>query len=80
MASFALHFVISPLTRAISFDMRTRSAAHGLRRWERALDPSALVIKALERPGLARNVVEIAPERQRQRETGPGPLRAAPRV
>jgi stearoyl-CoA desaturase (Delta-9 desaturase) len=39
-----------------------RSAEHGLRRWE--LDPSALVIRALERVGLAWNVVRIAPERQ----------------
>ena len=42
-----------------------RSAVHGLRR--RELDPSALVIRALERLGLAWNVVRIAPERQRQR-------------
>ena len=40
-----------------------RSAVHGLRRWE--LDPTALVITALERLGLAWNVVRIAPERQR---------------
>jgi stearoyl-CoA desaturase (Delta-9 desaturase) len=39
-----------------------RSAVHGLRRWE--LDPSALVIRAMERIGLAWNVVRIAPERQ----------------
>jgi stearoyl-CoA desaturase (delta-9 desaturase) len=44
-----------------------RSASHGLRRWERALDPSALVIKAMEKLGLARNVVTITPERQSQR-------------
>jgi stearoyl-CoA desaturase (delta-9 desaturase) len=56
-----------------------RSAAHGLRRWEQALDPSALVIKSLEKLGLARNVVRIAPERQLQRQTTAGPLRAAPR-
>jgi stearoyl-CoA desaturase (Delta-9 desaturase) len=43
-----------------------RSAVHGLRRWE--LDPSALVIVALERLGLVSDVVRIAPERQRQRE------------
>ncbi|MDQ3937003.1 MAG: fatty acid desaturase [Actinomycetota bacterium] len=42
-----------------------RSAEHGLRRWE--VDPSALVIRALERLGLAWNVVRIAPERQRQK-------------
>src|SRR5215212_4264332 len=56
-----------------------RSAAHGLRRWEQALDPSALVIKSLEKVGLARNVVRIAPERQEQRQTAAAPLRAAPR-
>jgi stearoyl-CoA desaturase (delta-9 desaturase) len=44
-----------------------RSAAHGLRRWEHALDPSALVIKTMERLGIAHNVVRITPERQRQR-------------
>jgi len=54
-----------------------RSAQHGLRRWERALDPSGLVIKGLEKLGLARNVVTITPERQAQRETTAGPLRAA---
>jgi stearoyl-CoA desaturase (delta-9 desaturase) len=42
-----------------------RSARHGLRRWE--LDPSALVIGALEKLGLARNVIRISPERQQQR-------------
>jgi stearoyl-CoA desaturase (delta-9 desaturase) len=47
-----------------------RSAVHGLRRWE--LDPSALVIRALERFGLAWNVVRIAPERQAQRLAAPG--------
>jgi stearoyl-CoA desaturase (delta-9 desaturase) len=42
-----------------------RSAVHGLRRWE--LDPSGLVIAAMEKLGLARNVVRIAPERQAQK-------------
>ncbi len=42
-----------------------RSAVHGLRRWE--IDPSALIIGALERVGLAWNVVRISPERQAQR-------------
>src|SRR2546423_3595219 len=39
------------------------SAEHGLRRLERALDPSAAVIWALERAGLVWNVVRVAPER-----------------
>jgi stearoyl-CoA desaturase (delta-9 desaturase) len=39
-----------------------RSAVHGLRRWE--LDPSAALIRAMERVGLAWNVIRIAPERQ----------------
>jgi stearoyl-CoA desaturase (delta-9 desaturase) len=42
-----------------------RSAVHGLRR--REVDPSALIIAALERVGLAWNVVRISPERQAQR-------------
>ena len=42
-----------------------RSAVHGLRKWE--IDPSALIIKAMERLGLAWNVVRISPERQAQR-------------
>jgi len=42
-----------------------RSAAHGLRWWE--IDPSALVIKAMDKLGLAWNVVLITPERQRER-------------
>jgi stearoyl-CoA desaturase (delta-9 desaturase) len=42
-----------------------RSAVHGLRRWE--LDPSALIIAAMEKLGLARNVVRISPERQAER-------------
>ena len=40
-----------------------RSAVHGLRRWE--LDPSAALIWAMERVGLAWNVIRIAPERQK---------------
>jgi stearoyl-CoA desaturase (delta-9 desaturase) len=39
-----------------------RSAVHGLSRWE--LDPSAWLIAAMEKTGLAWNVVRIAPERQ----------------
>lgn len=42
-----------------------RSAVHGLRRSEP--DPSGLLIRALARVGLAWNVVEISPERQRER-------------
>ncbi|HEV2062556.1 MAG TPA: fatty acid desaturase [Solirubrobacteraceae bacterium] len=42
-----------------------RSATHGLRWYE--LDPSGWVIRAMERAGLAWNVVRIAPERQREK-------------
>jgi stearoyl-CoA desaturase (delta-9 desaturase) len=42
-----------------------RSASHGLRWWE--LDFSALLIRVMRRLGLAWNVVEIPPERQRAR-------------
>ncbi len=42
-----------------------RSAVHGLRR--REIDPSALIIVAMEKVGLARNVVRISPERQAER-------------
>jgi stearoyl-CoA desaturase (delta-9 desaturase) len=42
-----------------------RSAVHGLRRWE--VDPSGLVIGALEKLGLAHNVVRITAERQAER-------------
>ncbi len=42
-----------------------RSAVHGLKRWE--LDPSAVIISAMEKLGLAWNVVRISPERQAQR-------------
>jgi stearoyl-CoA desaturase (Delta-9 desaturase) len=42
-----------------------RSAVHGLRRYE--LDPSAALITAMEKLGLARNVVRISPERQSER-------------
>jgi stearoyl-CoA desaturase (delta-9 desaturase) len=44
-----------------------RSAEHGLKRWEKAMDPSAAVIWAMERCGLAWNVVRITPERQREK-------------
>jgi stearoyl-CoA desaturase (Delta-9 desaturase) len=39
------------------------SAVHGLRRWERALDPSALVIRLLEMTGLAWDVVRPTAKR-----------------
>ncbi len=55
-----------------------RSANHGLRRWETLLDPSALLIGGLEKVGLARNVVRIAPERQAQREHA-APRRCGPK-
>jgi stearoyl-CoA desaturase (delta-9 desaturase) len=45
-----------------------RSAVHGLRRWE--LDPSAVLIAAMERVGLAWNVIRIAPERQAAKVAG----------
>jgi stearoyl-CoA desaturase (delta-9 desaturase) len=48
------------------------SAEHGLRRWE--LDPSALVIRGLERAGLAWDVVRVSPERQLSKLT-PMPTR-----
>jgi stearoyl-CoA desaturase (Delta-9 desaturase) len=41
------------------------SAFHGLRRWE--LDLGGLFIRALERVGLAWQVVRVSPERQRER-------------
>jgi stearoyl-CoA desaturase (delta-9 desaturase) len=52
-----------------------RSAQHGLKRWE--LDPSALVITAMEKLGIARNVVRISPERQAERQDGAAPQRRA---
>jgi stearoyl-CoA desaturase (Delta-9 desaturase) len=48
-----------------------RSAVHGLRRWE--LDPSAAVIGAMERAGLAWNVIRIAPERQAAKAAAAAP-------
>jgi stearoyl-CoA desaturase (delta-9 desaturase) len=51
-----------------------RSAEHGLRRWE--VDPSALIIRALERLGLAWKVVRIAPERQEKRLQSSDPATA----
>jgi stearoyl-CoA desaturase (delta-9 desaturase) len=42
-----------------------RSAVHGLRGWE--IDPSGLLIAAMETLGLAWNVVRITPQRQAER-------------
>ena len=42
------------------------SARHGMGRWE--LDPSALVIRALARVGLAWDVVSVDPERQTRKQ------------
>jgi stearoyl-CoA desaturase (delta-9 desaturase) len=44
-----------------------RSAEHGLARWERLMDPSAFVIRLMERAGLVWNVVRITPERQAEK-------------
>jgi stearoyl-CoA desaturase (delta-9 desaturase) len=57
-----------------------RSAAHGLGRWERWLDPSAALIRLLKRLGLAWNVVEISPERQAQKLKGAAPVVAVEKV
>jgi stearoyl-CoA desaturase (Delta-9 desaturase) len=46
-----------------------RSAFHGLRWWE--LDLTGLVIRGMERLGLARRVTRITPERQQQRRHQP---------
>jgi stearoyl-CoA desaturase (Delta-9 desaturase) len=50
-----------------------RSAEHGLRGVERWMDPSAWVIRGLERVGLAWNVVRISPERQLAKVEGASP-------
>jgi stearoyl-CoA desaturase (delta-9 desaturase) len=42
-----------------------RSAVHGLKWWE--VDPTAWMVRAMKRTKLAWNVVEITPERQRQK-------------
>jgi stearoyl-CoA desaturase (delta-9 desaturase) len=44
-----------------------RSAHHGLSKVESGLDPSAWLIGAMEKVGLARDVVRITPERQREK-------------
>ena len=45
------------------------SAVHGLRRFE--VDPSAAVIRVLERAGLAWDVVRVSPERQARKAASP---------
>jgi stearoyl-CoA desaturase (Delta-9 desaturase) len=47
-----------------------RSAEHGLARWEKLMDPSAAVIRVLEKLGLVWNVVRITPERQAEKLAG----------
>jgi stearoyl-CoA desaturase (delta-9 desaturase) len=52
------------------------SAFHGLRFWERATDPTGLLIVLLEKLGLVWNVVRISPERQAAKlatDSGPYP-------
>lgn len=44
-----------------------RSASHGMKRWEAAMDPSAWLIAGMEKVGLVWNVVRITPERQAQK-------------
>ena len=55
-----------------------RSAFHGLHWWE--VDPGGLAIRALQRLGLAWDVVRIPPERQRDVELGRIPLASERRV
>jgi stearoyl-CoA desaturase (Delta-9 desaturase) len=61
-------FWLAPLTFGESWHNNHHafptSAAHGLGRWQ--VDPSALVIRAMERCGLARDVVRVSPERRRK--------------
>src|SRR5215213_1987 len=45
------------------------SAFHGMRRWE--IDPSAIVIRSLEKLGLVWDVVRIDPERQARKAEAP---------
>ncbi|HEY4279168.1 MAG TPA: acyl-CoA desaturase [Conexibacter sp.] len=45
------------------------SASHGLKRWERAADPSALVIYGMEKLHLVWNVRTVSEEKQRSKES-----------
>jgi stearoyl-CoA desaturase (delta-9 desaturase) len=47
------------------------SAYHGLRLWERASDPTGLLITLFEKVGLVWNVVRISPERQAAKLAAP---------
>ena len=53
-----------------------RSAFHGLRWWEAAMDPTGWVIRFMRRTGLAWNVVAIAPERQAEKRAAQLPQAA----
>lgn len=46
------------------------SASHGLKRWERLADPSALLIYGMQKVGLVWNVREVSEEKQRSKEKG----------
>jgi stearoyl-CoA desaturase (delta-9 desaturase) len=50
------------------------SAEHGLRRLERLLDPSALMIRLLEATGLIWDVVRVSPERQLKKAAAASPV------
>ncbi|HST38720.1 MAG TPA: acyl-CoA desaturase [Conexibacter sp.] len=52
------------------------SASHGLKRWERLADPSALVIAGMEKLHLVWNVRTVSEEKQKSKEQG-RPLAAA---
>jgi stearoyl-CoA desaturase (delta-9 desaturase) len=54
-----------------------RSAEHGLSRVETTLDPSAWLIRLMEKLGLVWDVVRITPERQEQKLATATPARAA---
>jgi stearoyl-CoA desaturase (delta-9 desaturase) len=58
-------FFVHHATWSINHHAFPRSAFHGLRWWE--IDPSGIAIRVMRRLGLAWNVVEITPERQRER-------------
>lgn len=68
MRIFFVHHVTWSVNRYATISVRvglTPMTIHRLRR--REIDPSALIIGAMEKLGLAWNVVRISPERQAQR-------------